>query len=51
MGTFVRPLQCYLQENIISICQHGFTEMFNIALYNSIVNSSLVSGERLSFIC
>lgn len=47
--TFVRPLLNNLPANIISICQYGFTEMFNNAIDHSGGSSVLVSVERTAY--
>ena len=47
--TFVRPLLNDLPENIISICQYGFTEMFNNAIDHSEGTSVTVSVERTAY--
>jgi anti-sigma regulatory factor (Ser/Thr protein kinase) len=47
--TFVRPLLDNLPANIISICQYGFTEMFNNAIDHSGGSGVLVSVERTAY--
>lgn len=47
--TFVRPLLSNLPDNIISICQYGFTEMFNNAIDHSGGKSVWVSVERTAY--
>jgi anti-sigma regulatory factor (Ser/Thr protein kinase)/biotin operon repressor/uncharacterized protein (DUF1330 family) len=47
--TFVRPLLDNLPGNIISICQYGFTEMFNNAIDHSGGSRVLVSVERTAY--
>ncbi len=47
--TFVRPLLDDMPENIISICQYGFTEMFNNAIDHSGGSNVLVSVERTDY--
>ncbi len=44
--TFVRPLLGKLPANIISICQYGFTEMFNNAIDHSEGTAVVVSVAR-----
>lgn len=47
--TFVRPLLDDVPQNIISICQYGFTEMFNNAIDHSGGSGVLVSVERTAY--
>ena len=47
--TFVRPLLNDLPENVISICQYGFTEMFNNAIDHSEGTQVTVSVERTAY--
>jgi anti-sigma regulatory factor (Ser/Thr protein kinase)/biotin operon repressor len=47
--TFVRPLLDNLPQNIISICQYGFTEMFNNAIDHSSGSRVMVSLERTAY--
>ena len=47
--TFVRPLLDDLPENILSICQYGFTEMFNNAIDHSGGSVVLVSVKRTAY--
>jgi len=46
---FVRPLLGDLPSNIISICQYGFTEMFNNAIEHSNGNTVLVSVQLTAY--
>jgi anti-sigma regulatory factor (Ser/Thr protein kinase) len=47
--TIVRPLLDNLPENIISICQYGFTEMLNNAIDHSEGTSVTISVERTAY--
>lgn len=47
--TFVRPLLNNLPDNIISICQYGFTEMFNNAIDHSEGSYVIVGVVRTAY--
>jgi anti-sigma regulatory factor (Ser/Thr protein kinase) len=47
--TFVRPELDDIPQNILSICQHGFTEMFNNVIDHSEGTTSFVAVERSAY--
>jgi anti-sigma regulatory factor (Ser/Thr protein kinase) len=47
--SFVRPELDNIPQNVMSICQHGFTEMFNNVIDHSEGTNVLVIVERSSF--
>jgi anti-sigma regulatory factor (Ser/Thr protein kinase) len=44
--TFIEPHLAGLQDNIMRICQYGFTEIFNNAIDHSAGNEAVVTVER-----